>query len=43
MALLDVLVECARKGLRLDKAEDVATVQEELDRAMARQEGGESA
>lgn len=37
--LLAVLVECARKGLRLDRPEDLQTIQEELDRAQARQGG----
>lgn len=37
-ALLAILVKCARRGLKLARAEDRQTIQEELDREMARQE-----
>jgi hypothetical protein len=43
IALLVVLIQCARKGLRLDRPEDLATIQEELDRAQAKQRGGKTA
>lgn len=41
--LLRALHGCAKRGLDPAIPEDLATIQEELDRVMARQEGGESA
>lgn len=41
--LLRAIRKCAMKGLELKRPEDVETAQEELDRTMARQGGGDAA